>query len=212
MEAVDRYLVQPDPGLILLFDPPFDDDPRDPGYVKGYVPGVRENGGQYTHAAAWVIQATARLGGGGRTFELLRILNPICHARDPAGALRYKVEPYVVAGDVYRCLPHAGRGGWTWYTGSASWVYQAILESLLGINRTGDRIEINPCIPVDWREFEVTYRFRTAVYRIHVENPLGAESGVASVSLDQELLAAQSFPLRDDGQTHDVCIQMGAAR
>ena len=176
MEAVDHYLVQRERGLILLFNPPFDDDSRDPGYIKGYLPGVRENGGQYTHAAAWVVQAAARLGRGRHAFELLQILNPIQHARDPEGVERYKVEPYVVAGDVYSCPPHAGRGGWTWYTGSASWIYQAILESVLGIQRRGDRIEVNPCIPPDWTEYEVTYRFRSAVYRIHVENPNGAES------------------------------------
>ncbi len=177
MEAVDHSLVQRERGLILLFTPPFDDDSRDPGYIKGYLPGVRENGGQYTHAAAWIVQATARLGRGRDTFELLQILNPIHHARNPEGVNRYKVEPYVVAGDVYSCPPHEGRGGWTWYTGSASWFYQAILESVLGIHRRGDRIEIDPCIPPDWAGYEVTYHFRSAVYRIHVENAIRARIG-----------------------------------
>ena len=212
MEAVDHFLVQRERGLILLFTPPFDDDSRDPGYIKGYLPGVRENGGQYTHAAAWVMQATARLGLGHRTFELLQILNPIHHAQDPEEVERYKVEPYVVAGDVYSSLPHAGRGGWTWYTGSAAWIYQAILESVLGIHRLGDRLEVNACIPTDWTGYEVTYHFRSAVYRIQVENPIGAESGVAALWLDNKPLPEHGFPLVDDGRTHQVRVVIGPRR
>jgi cyclic beta-1,2-glucan synthetase len=212
MEAVDHSLVQREPGLILLLTLPFDDDSRDPGYIKGYLPGVRENGGQYTHAAAWVVEANARLGCGRRAFELLQILNPIHHARDPEGVERYKVEPYVVAGDVYSCLPHAGRGGWTWYTGSAAWLYRAILESVLGIHRLGDRVEVNPCIPPDWKQYEVTYQFQSAVYRIHVENPIGAESRVRAVWLDDDPLPEHSFPLLDDGRTHQVRVVLGQAQ
>ena len=172
--------------------------------MKGYLPGVRENAGQYTHAAAWVVQAAARLGQGRRAFEYLRILNPIYHTRDPEGVNRYKVEPYVIAGDVYGCPPHAGRGGWTWYTGSASWVYRVILESVLGIQRLGDRLLVNPCIPPDWTGYNVTYRFRSSVYRIQVEKPAGALSGMAAVWLDNRLMPEQGFPLLDDGQTHQV--------
>ncbi len=209
MEAVDRRLVEPEPGLILLLTPPFEDDSSDPGYIKGYLPGVRENGGQYTHAAAWVVQANASLGRGRRAFELLQILNPIHHSRDPAGVERYKVEPYVVAGDVYSCPPHAGRGGWTWYTGSAALIYRAILESILGVYRRGDRIDFKACIPPDWSEYQITYSFRSAVYLIHVENRSGAESGLATLWLDNQLLPGQSFPLSDDGRTHEVRIVIG---
>jgi cyclic beta-1,2-glucan synthetase len=212
MDAVGDSLVQRERGLILLFTPPFDDDSSDPGYIKGYLPGVRENGGQYTHAAAWVVQATARLGRGRRSFEFLQILNPIHHTRNPEGVERYKAEPYVVAGDVYSCLPHAGRGGWTWYTGSAAWLYRVILESVLGINRLGDRLEINACIPPDWAQYDVNYHFRSAVYRIHVENAIGTESGVARVWLDNELLPEHSFPLLDDGRTHQVRVVIGPPR
>jgi cyclic beta-1,2-glucan synthetase len=209
MDAVDRYLVQPERGLILLFDPPFEDDSSDPGYIKGYLPGVRENGGQYTHAAAWAVQATALLGRGRRALELMQILNPIYHARDPESVERYKVEPYVIAGDVYSCPPHVGRGGWTWYTGSASWIYRAILESILGVHRRGDRLAINACIHPDWTGYEVTYHFRSATYLIHVENRSGGESGLATVWLDEQLLPEQRIPLLDDGQTHQVRIVIG---
>jgi cyclic beta-1,2-glucan synthetase len=212
MEAVDHSLVQRERGLIVLLTPPFDGDSRDPGYIKGYLPGVRENGGQYTHAAAWVVEATARLGCGRRAFEYLQILNPIHHARDPDGVERYKVEPYVVAGDVYSCLPHTGRGGWTWYTGAAAWIYRAILESVLGIHRLGDRVEVNPCIPPGWTQYEVTYHFRSAVYRIHVENPTGTESRVRAVWLDNNLLLEHSFALLDDGRTHQVRVVLGPAQ
>ena len=212
MEAVDRYLVQPERGLILLFTPPFDDDSSDPGYIKGYLPGVRENGGQYTHAAAWTVHAATLLGHGRHAVELLQILNPIHHARDPEGVERYKVEPYVVAGDVYSCLPHVGRGGWTWYTGSASWIYRAVLESVLGVQRRGDRLQINACIHPDWAQYEVTYHFRSAVYLIQVENRSGAESGLAAVWLDDRLLPERSFPLLDDGQTHNVRVVIGPPR
>jgi cyclic beta-1,2-glucan synthetase len=209
MEAVDQKLVQRDPGLILLFTPPFDDDSRDPGYLKGYLPGVRENGGQYTHAAAWVIQATARLGHGHRAFEYLQLVNPIRHARDLHGVERYKVEPYVLAGDVYSGHPHAGRGGWTWYTGSASWIYRVILESILGMERRGNRMLVNACIPPDWALYEVIFRFRTAVYRIKVENPTRAQSGVSALWLDNTLMREPSFLIQDDGQTHQVRIVIG---
>jgi cyclic beta-1,2-glucan synthetase len=212
MEAVDHSLVERQRGLILLFAPPFDDDARDPGYVKGYLPGVRENGGQYTHAAAWVMQATARLGRGRRAFELVEMLNPIHHAQDSEGVERYKVEPYVVAGDVYSCTPHAGRGGWTWYTGSAAWIYRVILESILGIHRLGDRLQMSPCIPPAWTGYEVNYRYRSAVYRIAVENPSGAESGAAAVWLDNNVLPEPNVPLLDDGRTHHVRVVVGPPR
>ena len=208
MEAVDARLVNREGRLILLFAPPFDAEPMDPGYIKGYLPGIRENGGQYTHAATWVVQAFAAMGRGRRAAELLDILNPIRHAQDPQGVERYKVEPYVVAGDVYSRPPHVGRGGWTWYTGSASWLYRTILESILGLHRHGDRLAIDPRIPPDWPGYEITYRFRSATYRIAVENPRGLESGTATVWLDGQAQAEPLIPLADDGRSHDVRVEI----
>jgi cyclic beta-1,2-glucan synthetase len=208
MESADARLVDRRGRLILLFTPPFDAEPIDPGYIKGYVPGIRENGGQYTHGATWVVQAFAALGRGRRAAELLTILNPIRHAEDAKGVEAYKVEPYVVAGDVYGRPPHVGRGGWTWYTGSASWLYRTILESILGLHRHGDRLAIDPRIPPDWRGYEIIYRFRSATYRIAVENPGGLESGAATVWLDGQAQAEPTIPLADDGRSHDVRVEI----
>src|SRR5262249_51137425 len=158
-----------------------DDEPLDPGYIKGYLPGIRENGGQYTHAAAWVVLAFAHLDRGRHAFELLEMLNPIRHAQDRKGVELYKVEPYVVAGDIYSRPPHVGRGGWTWYTGSAAWLYRTILETILGLHRRGDRLVVDPRIPPEWPDFEIVYRFRSASYRIAVQNSQGVESGAATV-------------------------------
>jgi cellobiose phosphorylase len=204
MQSADESLVDREGRLILLFTPPFDDEPIDPGYIKGYLPGIRENGGQYTHAATWLVWGFARLGQGRRAFELLEILNPIRHAQDPQGVERYKVEPYVVAGDVYGRPPHVGRGGWTWYTGSASWLYRTILEAILGLDRRGDRLIIDPRIPPEWPGFEIAYRFRTTTYRIAVQNPQGVESGNATVWIDDQPQHEAVIPLVDDGQTHEV--------
>jgi cyclic beta-1,2-glucan synthetase len=204
IQAVHEQLVLRDDGLILLFAPAFQDDESDPGYVRGYLPGVRENGGQYTHAAVWVVQATALLGRGKLAFELLRMINPVLHASDARGVERYQVEPYVLAGDVYSYPPHVGRGGWTWYTGSAGWVYRVILTSLLGADRLGHRLVFNPRIPPDWSHFEIRYRFGTATYVISVENPDGGEFGVAAVWHDEEHRHDNSIVLQDDGQVHQV--------
>ena len=209
MESVDEYLVDRDGQLILLFTPPFDAEPLDPGYIKGYLPGIRENGGQYTHAATWVVWAFARLGEGRRAVELIDLLNPIRHALDPQGVERYKVEPYVVAGDVYSRPPHVGRGGWTWYTGSASWLYRTILEAILGLRREGDRLVIDPRIPPDWPGFEIVYRFRTATYRIVVQNPQSVESAPAAVWVDDQLQREAVIPLVDDGRSHEVRLVIG---
>ena len=196
LEAVDERLVRREDGLILLFDPPFDAGPLEPGYIKGYVPGIRENGGQYTHAATWVVQAFARLGRGRAAFELFDLLNPIRHADSPEAVARYKVEPYVVAADVYGRAPHVGRGGWTWYTGSAAWLYRVALEAILGFRRAGDRLTLDPCIPGDWPGFEMTYRHRTATYRIVVDNPHGVERGIRAVTLDGSPLHGRCHPAR----------------
>jgi cyclic beta-1,2-glucan synthetase len=210
MAAVDERLVDREHGLILLFAPPFDAGPLEPGYINGYPPGVRENGGQYTHAAAWVVQATAMLGQGGRAAELFRLLSPIERARNPEAVARFKLEPYAVAADVYSRPPWAGRGGWTWYTGSAAWLYRVGLETLLGFQRAGDGLVIDPRIPAGWPQFEIVYRHRTATYRITVENPRGVERGVASVTLDDTPLPpAAPIPLADDGRPHEVRIVLG---
>jgi cyclic beta-1,2-glucan synthetase len=202
--------VRLDAGLLLLLAPPFDHTLLEPGYIKGYLPGVRENGGQYTHAAAWAVIAFAALGDGDRAGELLAALNPINHARTLAAVDRYKVEPYVVAADVYAEPPHTGRGGWTWYTGSAGWMYRAGLESMLGVRMRGERLEIDPCIPRAWEGFRVTLRHRTARYEIRVENPQGVSRGVAVATLDGRALDRPvAVPLVDDGAVHQVHVVLG---
>lgn len=209
MAAVDEYLIRRGDGLISLFTPPFDKSKLDPGYVKGYVPGVRENGGQYTHAALWTVIAFAMLGDGDRAGELFGLLNPINHSATRAGLHKYKVEPYVSVGDVYAVPPHTGRGGWTWYTGSAGWMYRAALEHILGFKLEGDRLRISPCIPRFWREFEITYRRGATTYRIKVENPHSLCRGVASVTLDMEVQSGDEVALVDDGKLHQVRVVMG---
>jgi cyclic beta-1,2-glucan synthetase len=205
--AVEERLVNQDARLIRLFAPPFDKGDLQPGYIKGYVPGIRENGGQYTHGVAWTVLAAALLGEGTRAVELFQLLNPVTHAATPEDAARYKVEPYVVAADVYGEPPHLGRGGWTWYTGSAGWMYRIGLEAILGFHRCGDRLRIEPCIAREWRGFELTYRYGTATYHIVVENPDGVEHGVRSLTVDGA--AAEEVVLRDDGTKHEVRVMMG---
>jgi cyclic beta-1,2-glucan synthetase len=207
MEAVERLLVRRDDRLILLFTPPFDKTPRDPGYIRGYPPGVRENGGQYTHAALWVVWAFAELGDGDRAGEFFRLLNPIYRSDTPEKMARYKVEPYVVSADVYSVAPHIGRGGWTWYTGSAGWMYRLGVEAILGLHKVGDKLVIDPCIPKHWQGYEMTYRYGEAVYRIKVESPDEVNRGVKMVVLDGEVLPGE-VPLVDDGQQHEVRVLM----
>jgi cyclic beta-1,2-glucan synthetase len=209
MAAVEEYLIRRGDGLVILFTPPFDKSNLDPGYIKGYVPGVRENGGQYTHAALWTLIAFALLGDGERAGELFSLLNPVNHSSTRAGLHKYKVEPYVAVGDVYAVPPHTGRGGWTWYTGSAGWMYRAGLESILGFKLQGERLMIDPCVPRWWRDFEITYRRGRTTWRIKVENPLGLSRGVATVELDGSLQPNDEIPLVDDSQTHNVRVVLG---
>jgi cyclic beta-1,2-glucan synthetase len=210
MAAVDDHLVRLDAGLVLLFTPPFDETQLEPGYIKGYVPGVRENGGQYTHAAVWSIIAFAALGDGDRAAEIFALVNPINHARTRAGAERYKVEPYVIAADVYAEPPHVGRGGWTWYTGSAGWMYRAGLESILGFRLRGARLVIDPCIPRTWDRFTVAFRYHATRYDIRVENPHGVSRGVALLEIDGVAQAGPGgIPLIDDGAVHQVRVLLG---
>ena len=206
MAAVERELIRPQDQLALLFAPPFDKAPLDPGYIKGYPPGIRENGGQYTHAALWSVMAFAALGEGDKAARLFSLLNPINHARTRSDVHRYKVEPYVIAADVYSTPPHVGRGGWTWYTGSAGWMYRSGLESILGLRLENDVLHLNPCIPKGWPGFEVTLRHRTTRYDIRVENPRGVSRGVVHAELNGVVLTGDQtwVPLTDDGATHRV--------
>ncbi len=211
MAAVEKYLVDRDNRLVLLFTPPFDQASPDPGYIKGYLPGVRENGGQYTHAAIWSVLAFAALGDGDKAGELFSLLNPINHASSRAGVYRYKVEPYVVAADIYAEPPHIGRGGWTWYTGSAGWMYRAGIEWILGFRLRGTRLFLDPCIPRAWRGFEITFRYRSARYEVVVENPRGVARGLSSLELDGAPLASDSMyiQLADDGAAHRIRVVLG---
>ncbi|TAK23403.1 MAG: DUF3131 domain-containing protein [Chloroflexota bacterium] len=209
MRSLDEQLVRRDDGLILLLTPPFDRTEREPGYIKGYVPGVRENGGQYTHGAIWAVQARALLGDGTRAQEMLDILNPINHARTPEEVERYRVEPYVVAADVYAAARHVGRGGWTWYTGSASWFYRVAVETILGVRLEGDRLRIDPTISADWPGFEVRYRRGSSVYLVAVENPDRVCRGVRSVEIDGVGLVDGAVTLVDDGREHRVRVVLG---
>lgn len=210
MDSVERRLVRPEDRLVLLLEPPFDRTPLDPGYIKGYVPGIRENGGQYTHAATWSVIAFATLGEGDRAFDLFSLLSPIHHAGRLADVQRYKVEPYAVPADVYANPAHVGRGGWTWYTGAAGWLYRAGLESILGFQLRGASLRIDPCIPRAWKHFEIDYRHGSALYRIAVDNPYGVSRGVARVSLDGTALTGDGpVPLVDDGAEHQVQVVLG---
>jgi cellobiose phosphorylase len=209
MEAVQKRLVRIEDKLIQLFDPPFDKGTLRPGYIKGYVPGIRENGGQYTHAATWVALATALQGRGDRAMELWNLINPVYHATTAEEVQRYKVEPYVVCADVYGAWPHKGRGGWTWYTGSASWLYRVGIETILGFQLRSNTLHFEPCIPPRWPQFEMKYRFGSATYRIVVDNSAGTGRGVRSVELDGQRLPNDTVPLSDDSRTHSVRVQLG---
>ncbi len=211
MKSVEEYLVRPVEELVLLFTPPFDKTPLDPGYIKGYLPGTRENGGQYTHAAAWSVIAFAMLGNGDRAHELFVMVNPVTHAATRTGMQRYRVEPYVAVADVYSEPPHVGRGGWSWYTGSSGWLYRAGVEWILGLALRGETLRFDPCIPSAWQGFAISYRHGTARYGITVENPNGVMRGIVRLELDGEPLpvAEPTIPLKDDGREHVVKITMG---
>ncbi len=192
MSSVFEHLVLSKDQMILLFEPPFDKTDQNPGYIKGYLPGVRENGGQYTHAASWVVIATTLLGDGKKAFQLFSHLNPIHHARDLSEVHRYKIEPYVLAGDVYSQEPHLGRGGWSWYTGAAGWMYRAGLEYILGFQVRGNELVLKPCVPPEWKQFKIRYKYRSSLYTIHFE--LGADTE----------LKTEKIRLIDDGKPHDI--------
>ncbi|HEX6706100.1 MAG TPA: glucoamylase family protein [Albitalea sp.] len=210
MDSMAARLVRPEAGVVQLLDPPFDRRGPNPGYIAGYVPGVRENGGQYTHSAVWATMAFAELGDAARAWWLMDLINPLHHGRTPADVATYRVEPYVVAADVYSVPPHTGRGGWTWYTGSAGWMYRLIVESLLGIRLAigseGASLTVAPVLPADWSGFELAYRFRDSHYRIRIER-----GSVAEVVVDGHTVAGHAVPLLDDGRTHDVTLRLAPA-
>jgi cellobiose phosphorylase len=203
MEKVDQRLVSRDDGLIRLFDPPFDKSPLNPGYIKGYVPGVRENGGQYTHAAVWTIMAFAAMGDEKRAWELFSMINPIGHGATAKAVSVYRVEPYIVAADIYGVAPHTGRGGWTWYTGSAGWTYRLLTESLLGLHLEVDKLRFSPLIPATWPSFKIHYRYRETFYHITLHNP-GESAKATRITLDGNELAGNTLPLLDDRREHTV--------
>ena len=209
MDAVRTQLVNRGSQTIRLLAPPFDHAEPDPGYIRAYPPGVRENGGQYTHAAVWVVMASAQLGHGDEAAELFHMLNPVNRTRTGATLERYKAEPYVIPGDVYTNPAHAGRGGWTWYTGAAGWMYRAGLESILGLKRRGQVFEIDPCIPSTWNEFDISWRAGATRYEIHVANPLRRCRGVAAATLDGEPADPACIPINSDGLAHTVQIVLG---
>jgi len=209
MKALEEHLVQNELEIIQLFTPPFDKTEHDPGYIKGYPPGIRENGGQYTHAAIWAVWAMAKLGWGDKAFERFNFLNPISHSTDLENTMQYRVEPYVVAADIYSTSPHAGRGGWTWYTGSSGWLYRLGIEAILGFQRQGDHMKVDPCIPAAWDGYRLTYKNNGTIYNFEVKNPDHVQTGVRQVLFDGEIIQEKRIPLIQDQSEHRVEIIMG---
>jgi cyclic beta-1,2-glucan synthetase len=204
MNAVDRHLIRRNNKLIQLFDPPFDKSPLNPGYIKGYIPGVRENGGQYTHAGIWTAMAFALMGENDRAWELFALLNPVHHSGTAKQIAIYKVEPYVIAADIYAVAPHTGRGGWTWYTGSAGWMYRLLIETLLGVNLEGDQLRLTPRLPKSWATYKIHYRYRQTVYHITINRLAEDWANGNQLFLDGKELAAKTIPLVDDNVEHFV--------
>jgi cyclic beta-1,2-glucan synthetase len=214
MRSVEERLILKEEDLVLIFTPPFDKTTKDPGYIKGYLPGVRENGGQYTHAAVWCLLAYAKLGMGDKAVELFSMLNPINHALTRTHVATYKTEPYVMVADIYGKAPHVGRGGWTWYTGSAGWMYRAGVEFILGIQQRGAKLHFDPCIPKDWPGFKVTYQHLGSCYEIQFENPNHVSKGVQRIELDGLFVPTKdaTIELKDDRKTHVVKVILGPSQ
>jgi cyclic beta-1,2-glucan synthetase len=210
LDSAWHHLVRQDEGVALLFEPPFDLSEPSPGYIKGYPPGVRENGGQYTHAALWLAMALARRGDGERTVQLLRMLNPIEHARDAESVWHYGIEPYVVAADIYRLPGRVGRGGWSWYTGSAAWMYRAWIEEVFGLQILSGTMRLNPVIPPSWPGFSLIYRCGEAVYEIQVINLDGRGNSTARLEMDGQLITDGFITLETVLVRHHVVVTMGA--
>jgi cyclic beta-1,2-glucan synthetase len=209
MDSVYARLVRRDQELIQLLDPPFDTSNLDPGYIRGYVPGVRENGGQYTHGAIWAVMAFATLDDDARAAEAMAMINPVNHGRTAKRIRRYRVEPYVVAADVYALAPHAGRGGWTWYTGSAGWMYCAIVESLLGLKREGARLRFSPHLPPTWNDLTVRYRYFETEYRISMHRRAATrDARRVTVTFDGVGQDSEGVTLVDDQKQHDIEVEL----
>lgn len=208
MESLEDKLIDKENGIIKLLDPPFNATKLEPGYIKAYLPGVRENGGQYTHGAIWAIIAFAKLNLGEKAHEFFRMINPIEHSRTKEAAIKYKVEPYVIAADVYSEKNLEGRGGWTWYTGSSSWMYKAGLEYILGFKKQGNKLKIEPCIPKDWEEYSIRYKYGETIYNINIKNPNNKNIGVEKVLVDNVIQEDKIIYLVDDNSIHNVEIVM----
>ena len=199
MESLENHLVDKENGIIKLLDPPFEKSKLEPGYIKAYLPGTRENGGQYTHAAIWAIIAEAMLGFGDKAVELFRMINPIEHARTKETASKYKVEPYVIAADIYGQKNLAGRGGWTWYTGSSSWMYEAGIHYILGLTIQKGYLSINPSIPKNWKEYEIKYKYKNSIYNIKVINSNGKNTGVETMIVNGQIIDEKQIVLKENG-------------
>jgi cyclic beta-1,2-glucan synthetase len=208
MTALETQLVRKELKLIQLLDPPFDSKGLNPGYIKGYLPGVRENGGQYTHAAVWTLMAFAKLGQREKLWQLLELIHPINHAVDAAAVNRYKTEPYVMAADVYANESHKGMGGWTWYTGSAGWMYQFILDSFVGLERRDRRLRFRPCFPLDWPSISLVYRYGKSEYRITIFQV--TDNSASRWKMDDQQGDGNTIRLEDDGASHSVEIYCAA--
>ena len=208
MQSLENHLVDRENGIIKLLDPPFDKSNLEPGYIKAYIPGTRENGGQYTHGAIWSIIAESMLGFGNKAGELYRMINPIEHSRTKEAAKKYKVEPYVIAADIAGQKNLAGRGGWTWYTGSSSWMYEAGIKYLLGLRIENNILHVEPCIPNDWKEYTINYQFGDSRYHIRVNNPNGKTSGVISFKVNGEEIQEKQIVLNKNGGMYNIEVEM----
>lgn len=208
MESLENHLIDKENGIIKLLDPPFSKSTLEPGYIKAYLPGVRENGGQYTHAAVWAVIAYTMLGLGDKAGEYFKMINPIEHSASKEGAYKYKAEPYVIAADIYGVGNLAGRGGWTWYTGSSTWVYKAGIEYILGLKIQNGVLKINPCIPKEWKEYSIRYEYNTSVYNIKVKNMNGKNTGVERFIVNGEEIQEKQLKLIDNGKIYDIEIEM----
>lgn len=208
MESLENHLVDKENGIIKLLDPPFEKGTLNPGYIKAYLPGTRENGGQYTHGSIWAIIAESMLGFGNKAGEYYRMINPIEHSRTKEAANKYKVEPYVVAADIYGQRNLAGRGGWTWYTGSASWMYEAGIKYLLGLRIEKQKLKIQPCILSDWKEYTIKYKYENSIYHIRVSNPNGKEHGITQFRLDGKEIPEKEIMLNPNGGVYSIEVEM----
>lgn len=208
LESLENHLVDKENGIIKLLDPPFEKSSLEPGYIKAYLPGTRENGGQYTHGAIWAIIAETMLGFGDKALELFRMINPIEHARTKEAVQKYKVEPYIIAADIYGQGNLAGRGGWTWYTGSSSWMYEAGIHYILGLTIEKGYLSINPCIPRDWQEYKIHYKYKNSIYHIQVKNPNQKNTGVEKMLLNKQEIVDKKIKLSDNTQINEIEIIM----